>query len=129
MKPKATEVDQELSKERAILRGIDSHYQDAVFNWIDSQIVWWWIQADSRCFKQFVQNRVQKIRSLWSKEHWWYFPTDLNLSEVASRDVKSSESASSDLKGPGISGHTYQLVQTMRTQSGDCRRIETSKLA
>ena len=75
---------------------------DAVFNWIDSQIVWWWIQGDSRCFKQFVQNRVQKIRSLWSKEHWRYCPTDLNPSDIASRGAKSSEIASSDLwwKGP-----------------------------
>ena len=29
---------------------------DAVYNWIDSQIVWWWVQGDSKQFKQFVQN-------------------------------------------------------------------------
>ena len=75
---------------------------DAVFNWIDSQIVYWWILGDSRCFKQFVQNRVQKIRSLWSKEHRRYCPTDLNPSDIASRGAKSTEIASSDLqwKGP-----------------------------
>ena len=27
---------------------------DAVFNWIDFQIVWWWINGESKQFKQFV---------------------------------------------------------------------------
>ena len=75
---------------------------DAVYNWIDSQIVWWWIQGESKQFKQFVQNRVKKIRSLWSKEHWMYCPTELNPSDIASRGAKSSEIVSNDLwwKGP-----------------------------
>ena len=40
---------------------------DAVINWTDSQIVWWFINGESKQFKQFVQNRVENIRSLWSK--------------------------------------------------------------
>ena len=28
---------------------------DAVINWTDSQIVWWWINGESKQFKQFVQ--------------------------------------------------------------------------
>ena len=32
---------------------------DAVINWTDSQIVWWWINGESKQFKQFVQNRIQ----------------------------------------------------------------------
>ena len=58
---------------------------DAVFNWISSQIVWCWIQGDSRCFKPFVQNRVQKIRRLWVKELCRYFHTHFNPSDIASR--------------------------------------------
>ena len=57
----------------------------AVFNWIDSQIVWWWINGESKQFKQFVQNRVTKIRSLWSKEHWGYCPSELNPSHCLAR--------------------------------------------
>ena len=72
-------------------------YGDGVFNWIDSQIVWWWINGESKQFKQFVQNRVQKIRSLWSKEHWRYCPSELNPSDIASRGAKGSDIASSDL--------------------------------
>ena len=70
---------------------------DAVFNLISSQIVWCWIQGNSRCFKPFVQNRVQKIRSLWVKELCRYFHTDFNPSDIASRGAKSSEITSSDL--------------------------------
>ena len=50
---------------------------DAVFNWTDSQIVWWWINREFKQFKLFVQNRVQKIRSLWSKGHWRCCPSDV----------------------------------------------------
>ena len=52
---------------------------DAVFNWIDFQIVRWWINGESKQFKQFVQNRVMKIRSLWSKEHWGETLTEIRL--------------------------------------------------
>ena len=39
---------------------------DAVINWTDSQIVCWWINGESKQFKQFVENRVENIRSVWS---------------------------------------------------------------
>ena len=70
---------------------------DAVINWTDSQIVWWWINGESKQFKQFVQNRVENIRSLWSKEHWRYCPSKLNPSDIASRGSKASDLVSSDL--------------------------------
>ena len=57
---------------------------DAVFNWIESQIFWWWINGESK-------------RSLWSKEHWRYCPSELNPGDIASRGAKSSDIASSDL--------------------------------
>ena len=70
---------------------------DAVFNWTDSQIVWWWINREFKQFKLFVQNRVQKIRSLWSKDHWRYCPSESNPADIASRGSKSSVLAHSDL--------------------------------
>ena len=70
---------------------------DAVFNWISSQFVWSWIRGDSGCFKPFVQNRVQKIRSLWVKELCSFFHTDFNPTDIASRGAKSSEITASDL--------------------------------
>ena len=88
---------------------------NAVFNWTDSQIVWWWINGESKLLRQFVQNRVQKIRSLWSKEHWRYCPSELNPGDIASRGAKSSVIASSDLWWKGapflekeeVTGQTY----------------------
>ena len=70
---------------------------DAVINWTDSQIVWCWISGESKQFKQFVQNRVENIRSLWSKEHWRYCPSELNPSDISSRGSKASDLVSSDL--------------------------------
>ena len=70
---------------------------NGVFNWTDSQIVWWWVNGESKQFKQFVQNPLQKIRSLWSKEHWRYCPSELNPGDIASRGANSSVIASSDL--------------------------------
>ena len=70
---------------------------DSVFNWIDSQIVWWWINGESKQFKQFVSNRVTKIRSLLSKKHWRYCPSALNPSDIASRGAKSPDLVSNDL--------------------------------
>ena len=63
---------------------------ETVFNWIDSQIVWWWINGESKQFKQFVQNRVTKIGSLWSKEHWGYCPSELNPGKLDERERSSS---------------------------------------
>ena len=60
---------------------------DAVINWTDPQIVWWWINGESKQFKRFVQNRVETIRSLWSKEHWRYCLSEL---DIASRGSKAS---------------------------------------
>ena len=44
-----------------------------------------------------MQNRVRKIQSLWSKEHWRYCPSELNPGDKASRGAKCSVIASSDL--------------------------------
>ena len=71
---------------------------DAVFNWTDSQIEWWWIIREFKHFnKLFVQNRVQKIRSLWSKDHWRHCPSESNPADIASRGSKSFVLAHSDL--------------------------------
>ena len=70
---------------------------DAVINWTDSQIVSWWINGESKQFKQFVQNRVENIRSLWSKNHWRYCPSELNPSDTASRGSKAFDLVSNDL--------------------------------
>ena len=70
---------------------------NALFIWTASRTVWWWINRESPYFKQFVHNRVQKIRSLWGKEHWRSCPSELTSGDIASRGVKSSSVASSDL--------------------------------
>ena len=69
----------------------------AVINCNDSQIVWWWINGESKQFKQFVQNQVENIRSLWSKEHWRFCPSELKPSDITSRGSKASDLVSSAL--------------------------------
>ena len=48
-------------------------------------------------FKQFVQNRVTTIQSLWNKEYWVCCPPELSPRDIASRGVKSSDLVSNDL--------------------------------
>lgn len=70
---------------------------DEITCWSDSQVVLWWIRGKGKQYKQFVQNRVSQIRSLWSIECWRYCPTHLNPSDIASRGAKCSELASNRL--------------------------------
>ena len=56
-----------------------------------------WIREKGKRNKKIVQNRVSQIRSLWSKEFWWYCPTDQNPSDITSRGAKCSELVSNCL--------------------------------
>ena len=49
---------------------------DSICCWLDSQIALWWIWGVSREFKQFIQNRVIKIRRLTKPAQWNYCPTE-----------------------------------------------------
>ena len=58
--------------------------------WSDSEVALCWIRGIEKECKQFVQNRVEEIRSLPPVESWRYCPTDSNPADVPLRGMDSS---------------------------------------
>ena len=66
--------------------------------WLDSTVALYWIQ-DNRPYKQFMANRVQKIRE--KKDiSWRHLPTDQNPSDQGSRGVDADKLEDLWFKGP-----------------------------
>ena len=65
--------------------------------WSDSEVALCWIRGIDKEWEQFVQNRVQEIRSLLPVESWRYCPTDSNPTDVPSRGMNSSQLAGNTL--------------------------------
>ena len=59
--------------------------------WTDSKVVLYWIRNEEKEWKQFVQNRVNEIRSLVSAEHWRHCPGESNPADVPSRGISPSQ--------------------------------------
>lgn len=61
-----------------------------MYFWIDSKVVFSYINNDSRCFYTFVENRVQKICNSTAPNQWHCVSTNRNLADRASwgRTVK-----------------------------------------
>ena len=59
-------------------------------NWIDSLTALCWIK-NARMWKQFVQHRVDEIRSLTSPNTWRHCPGDLNPADIPSRGLSAKE--------------------------------------
>eukprot|EP00112_Aurelia_sp_Birch-Aquarium-sp1_P011757 Seg2473.7 transcript_id=Seg2473.7/GoldUCD/mRNA.D3Y31 product="hypothetical protein" protein_id=Seg2473.7/GoldUCD/D3Y31 len=76
--------------------------------WTDSQVVLWWILGDTKVQKQFVQNRLVKIRSLVSKENWGYCNTTSNPADLASRGIACSKLVTNSLWWDGPAFLTEQ---------------------
>ena len=66
--------------------------------WLDSNVALFWIQDVSQ-YKQFVVNRVRKIREKKGIS-WRYVPTDKNPSHQGSRGVDAEKLKGLWLKGP-----------------------------
>ena len=77
---------------------------DSVMCWLNSQVALWCVYGDAKEFKQFVQNRAKKIRSLLNKELWMYCPSELNPSDIGSRGAKYSDLLNNELwwNGPSF---------------------------
>ena len=66
--------------------------------WLDSTVALYWIQ-DNRPYKQFMANRVRKIRE--KKDiSWRHVPTDQNPSDQGSRGVDADKLEDLWFKGP-----------------------------
>lgn len=57
----------------------------------DSQVVLFWITKRQREWKQFVQNRVNKIREVVPTGTWRHFPGVQNPADIPSRGITPNE--------------------------------------
>ena len=58
--------------------------------WTDSMTVLCWIKNE-RIWKQYVQHRIEEIRSLTSREEWRHCPGDTNPADLPSRGVSAKD--------------------------------------
>lgn len=71
----------------------------SVHGWLDSTVALYWIRGEGSAYKQFVANRVNKIRD---KEYiqWRHVGTDQNPADVGSRGCQADKLGELWLKGP-----------------------------
>ena len=70
------------------------------FAWFDSTIVLCWMLSTNREWKQFVTNRIFKIRQKENLLQWMYCPTAENPADVRSKGCKTDNRGNLWLKGP-----------------------------
>ena len=66
----------------------------------DSKVALFWIQGTNHEWKQFVENRVNTIRSLVPPQHWKHCPGKENLADIPSRGMGAFELVNTPLHGP-----------------------------
>lgn len=59
--------------------------------WTDSKVSLYWIKNEHKEWKQFVQNRVNEIRTLVPPELWRHCPGKCNPADIPSRGVLPSQ--------------------------------------
>ena len=69
------------------------------FAWSDSTVVLCWIMSTNREWKQFVTNRIVKIRQKENLQ-WKYCPTAENPADIGSRGCKADNLGDLWWKGP-----------------------------
>ena len=67
-----------------------------IFYWVDSMTTLHWIR-NGRTWKQFVQHRVNEIRSLSPVEAWRFCPGSLNPADLPSRGISAQELSNKSL--------------------------------
>ena len=55
--------------------------------WTDSKISLCWIKNTRKEWKQWVENRVNKIRSLSQMNEWFYIPGHINPADIPTREI------------------------------------------
>ncbi|XP_055708965.1 uncharacterized protein LOC129805218 [Phlebotomus papatasi] len=80
----------------------DAIKPDAIQFWSDSTIVLHWINSPPDSYKQFIANRIKRIRALSSPEQWRHVVTGENPADIVSRGLSPSQLEKSDLwwRGP-----------------------------
>ena len=65
--------------------------------WTDSKVALYWITQREKEWKQYVQGRVEEIRSLVDVKHWNHCPGSENPADIPSRGILPTQLASSEL--------------------------------
>lgn len=65
------------------------------FYWVDSMVVLHWIRNE-RSWKQYIQNRVNEIRSLTNASSWHFCPGMLNPADNPSRGMSGNDLVASN---------------------------------
>ena len=63
----------------------------------DSRIALYWIRGCDKEWKQFVQNRVNEIRTLVASDCWYHCPGEHNPADIPSRGIELSQLVDSAL--------------------------------
>ena len=65
--------------------------------WSDSEVVLHWIKNLPREWKQFVQNRVDRVREITDISCWRYVHGQSNPSDIPTREVNLTEIPNLDM--------------------------------
>ena len=64
---------------------------DRTFCWVDSTAALFSVKSVEREWKQFIQNRIDKVRKLVSPEAWNYCPGKLNPADIPTRGLGATD--------------------------------------
>ena len=80
----------------------------------DSKVALCWVKNKEKCWKDFVQNRVNEIVEKTNRDWWSYVPTELNPADLISRGCSASELSKNSLwwHGPMKIQHDSRLPTT-----------------
>ncbi|XP_067653257.1 uncharacterized protein [Haliotis asinina] len=95
-----------------------------VILWTDSKIVYYWVQAESVNFKQFVGVRIAEIQSVWKPEQWRFVPSDQNPADDLSRGISVEEINGRWMHGPDF----LKLDSEQWPKDSDKTKLEESAL-
>ena len=86
---------------KSISKQIEIH---KIYCWTDSQISLWWIRQQTKTWKVWIQNRVNRIRTFLSLNSWKYIRTNENPADIGTRRTKPDALLSKTLwwKGPSL---------------------------
>ena len=82
----ASQLTESVKKAMGQVKSIDS-----TTYWSDSTVVLSWIRNSNKEYKQFVENRLQKIRKLAPSKLCKYVPTKQNPADIASRGTTATQ--------------------------------------
>ena len=82
-----------------VKNALEGHPVRSVHGWLDSTVALHWIRGGGSAYKQFVANRVNKIRD---KEYiqWRHVGTDQNPADIGSRGCQADKLSELWFKGP-----------------------------